>query len=348
MKDLKFLCVQPQHDYYIWQVHAWIESLRKIGHSNKAIILIFIPQEQEQNKNWDKLINLYPESEFTFIKDTDKIRNLINIYISSVRPYTLMKYFREHPEMSSKAIFYCDCDILFTEKFNIDSYIHDDVNYLSDTNSYINADYFDSKIKDVLPNKLEDFKKRDVLEEVTNLVGTSREIAVKNNLQSGGAQYLLKNIDADFWEKVLTDCIKIKLFLITINMEFFENENKGFQSFCADMWAVLWNIWSANKPSLVIPEMKFTWGTNSYDSVKEVGIYHNAGITSQNQEYGKDANGNSKTYLAFNKTVYHQGKDPFTDAIIYQLAGDEESRKHAIFYYVEQLLEIKEKYNLVY
>jgi hypothetical protein len=40
--------------------------------------------------------------------------------------------------------------------------LDDDVNYLSDTNSYINAKYFDSKVNQVLPEKLEEYKNRDV------------------------------------------------------------------------------------------------------------------------------------------------------------------------------------------
>ncbi len=31
--------------------------------------------------------------------------------------------FREHPDMSSKAVFYCDSDVLFTEKFDIQQFI---------------------------------------------------------------------------------------------------------------------------------------------------------------------------------------------------------------------------------
>jgi hypothetical protein len=43
MRQLKFICVQPDDTYYLWQVHAWLESLRQIGQSDKAIVLVFTP-----------------------------------------------------------------------------------------------------------------------------------------------------------------------------------------------------------------------------------------------------------------------------------------------------------------
>jgi len=206
MKDLKFICAQPDDNYYIWQVHMWLESLKTLGHSDKAIVLVFTPDFRERNEAWQKVADLYPESEFFYVKDEDKISQMLKVYIPVLRPYSLMKYFQAHPEMVNKAVFYCDSDVVFTENFNIDSYLEDDVCYLSDTNSYINASYFDSKIKDVLPEKLEEYKTRDVLSEVTSMIGITREICERNNEHSGGAQYLLKNIGASFWEKVLNDC----------------------------------------------------------------------------------------------------------------------------------------------
>ena len=41
-KELKFICAQPDDSYYTWQVHLWLESLRKLGHSDKAIVLLYV------------------------------------------------------------------------------------------------------------------------------------------------------------------------------------------------------------------------------------------------------------------------------------------------------------------
>ena len=99
MRDVKFICCQPDDTYYTWQVHMWLESLRNLNLSHKAIVLIFVPNFREQNKNWQKIINLYPETEFYFQKDEDNINNLISLYIPIIRPYTLYKYFEKNPQL---------------------------------------------------------------------------------------------------------------------------------------------------------------------------------------------------------------------------------------------------------
>ena len=63
MKDLKFICAQPDDTYYTWQVHAWLESLKEIGHLDKAIVLIYTPSFREKSDKWQKIVDLYPEAE---------------------------------------------------------------------------------------------------------------------------------------------------------------------------------------------------------------------------------------------------------------------------------------------
>jgi len=338
MKDLKFIQSCPDDNYYLWQVHTWLESLRNIGKSDRAISLIFTPDFREFNNKWKELEALYPESEFFYVKDVDKVSKLLGMYIPVLRPYCLMKYFNEHQEMVNKAVFYCDCDVVFTEQFNIDAYIDDDINYLSDTNSYINASYFDSKINDVKPDRLEEYKNIDVLAGATSLVGITREMAEKHNLHSGGAQYLLKNIGGSFWEKIMGDCLMIKTYLGNINKQFFENESRGFQSWCADMWAVLWNLWLREQETLVIPEMEFAWSSDNISKLSRVGILHNAGIVSNSQ-------GEIPTFY---KGFYHGNKNPFDDPHLNYVLNDERSKTLCNHYYLQQMFNVKNKYNLNY
>jgi hypothetical protein len=340
MRELKFICAQPDDTYYTWQVHLWLESLRKIGHSNKAIVLIFIPYFREKNEKWQKIIDLYPEAEFKFYKDTENsVSKLLGTYIPVLRPYCLMRYFDENPNMQDHAVFYCDSDVVFTERFNVDAYIHDDINYLSDTNSYINASYFDSKERDVLPEKLEAYKQRDILQEMTSAVGISREIAEANNDHSGGAQYLLKDVDSEFWSRVLTSCIIIRTGLQAVNKEFFESESKGYQSWCADMWAVLWNLWRNNAQTRNIKEMDFSWSSDRLERLYETGILHNAGITDKMM---------GGAYPAFYKGMYISGSDPLKDPHLLTILNNEESKKHCNHYYASLLVELKDKYGLEY
>lgn len=340
MRQLKFICAQPDDIYYFWQTHAWLESLRQIGHSDKAIVLVFTPSFREPNENWKQLDEVYPEAEFFYLKDEDGISKLLGIYTPILRPYILMKYFRLHPEMKECAVFYCDCDVIFTPQFNIDKYIDDDdVCYLSDTNSYINASYFDSKERDVLPHMLEKYKTFDVLTELTAPVGINRQICEANNLHSGGAQYLLKNIDDKFWDKVISDCLHINTYLAGINRDFFENENKGFQRWCADMWAVLWNLWLRGLETRVVPEMEFSWSTDHIDKLEKTGIMHNAGVTGE--MHG--------AIPMFYKGKYHAGALPFDDPRLTDEVLENESNKRLCNnYYLRKILELKQKYNIKY
>ena len=50
----------------------------------------------------------------------------------------------------------------------------------------------------------------------------------------------------------------------------------------------------------------------------------------------------------FDKGHYHTGKDPFSDPHLYKVYEDENSKKRCTHYYVSQLVELKNKYNLKY
>lgn len=330
----------PDDTYYTWQVHLWLESLKKLDKSKDAIVLLFVPYGRTPNPKWKQIIDLYPEAEFKMYEDKDDeiSTNYIPKYIPILRPYVMYKYFTEHPEMSEKAIFYCDSDILFMPNFNVDRYKDDDVNYLSDTNSYISVDYFDGMWLRALPEKQKEFKDLDVVTMMGALIGITREEAERFREDSGGAQYLLKNINASYWFKVMKDCIIIRSFLQNINRDFFKDEASGFQAWCSDMWAVLWNLWFYQGFTKVIPEMKFAWATDPISKLDECPIFHNAGITSKKMGEME----------AFYKGTYHRGADPTQDPHLNVVLNDETAKKHCTWYYANQLKNLKEKYNLIY
>jgi hypothetical protein len=83
--------------------------------------------------------------------------------------------------------------MIFTKPVNWNKFLYDDIWYLSNTNSYINYDYIISKGKDIY-NKM------------CEIVEIDSIIPKLMNSNSGGAQYILKNIDAEYWEKVEKDC----------------------------------------------------------------------------------------------------------------------------------------------
>jgi len=284
MKELQIITAQPNDLYFNWQLRVQLHNLRKYGLSDKYTALVWKHNDRANKETfenqWNQLQKDYPEAKIVFYEDpSGELLRIIRMmkYIPLLRPWLLNKYFTDHPELKDKAILYIDSDVVFTKKPDFSKLLDPYVCYLSDTKSYIAASYFDSKVKDVLPDKLEAYKQVDVLDELMKEFGLSRKDAEFNENGSGGAQYLLKNIDAHFWQDVFQGCIKVLLNLRSVNRRFFENEDKGFQSWCADMWSILFNLWKLDYPTACPREMDFCWATDPIGKWDQVQIYHDAG-----------------------------------------------------------------------
>ena len=333
-KELKIATCCPLDIYFSWQVCLWLESLKEINLLDKAVVLLYKPKDRVRDKVWDYIFSLYPEITWREYEDDGTVSPLLGIYIPILRPFVMRKYAEEIGNMEELAIFYCDSDILFMPDFSLDKFLEDDVAYLSDTNSYINASYFDNKVNDVLPEKLEQYKKIDILDNIAKATGISRGVCVKNNLNSGGAQYLLKNVDENFWRKVLDDCITIRISLQGFNRKYFASESKGYQSWAADMWAVLWNLWYNDIETKVVKSLDFAWAPDPISKLEQCNIFHNAGIASTDQG----------GYPCFYKGKYVDGSNPFTDPQLDEILNNEESKKHCTWYYANKLKELSIKY----
>jgi hypothetical protein len=271
MKNLRYICVQPRLLYYAWQVEVMINNFIKhgINPNNIDILVAWNPNDKTSepaNKEpWDKLANHYSNVRFFFYEDT---REQPIHYISSVRPNILKQHFKAHPELEKEAIFYHDCDIVFTRKPDFNKFINDNTWYLSDTNSYINYDYIMSK-------------GLDVYDKMCKVVQIDPIIPKLMNSNSGGAQYIMKNVDWVFWEFVERDSERLFYEITKLNIEkkAADPTHHELQIWCADMWAVLWNGWKLGNETKVVPEMDFSWATDPIERWDEKLIYHNAGVT---------------------------------------------------------------------
>ena len=329
---------QPTDSYFIWQNHLYIESCLEQGFKEEQIhILLYNPKGRVYNTNWDKLKECYPKLNI-FVYEDDGVQQYLGIYIPILRPHILKQHFEAFPELQGSTIIYTDSDILWLKSLNINHLLEDDINYVSDANSYLNHSYFESKYKDVLPDKLEQARERDFLNEVCTIVGIDKQVVIDNNSNTGGVQYILKNVDATFWKKVEEDVLKIRVHLQQINKEFFKDENTGIQSWCADLWAVQFNLWFFNRTSKVAKELDFAWSTDPISKIDTYPILHNAGIVSET--------GNG--YPAFYKGKYHQGSNPTLDPQLQVILNDEQSQKYCTWYYTKKLLELKNKFNIKY
>jgi hypothetical protein len=360
MRDLVYMCVQPNDLYYVWQVNVWLESCRRYGilDKHKVHILIYKPDLHTfWLKGWEDVNKLYPEAEFHRYGDKG-IKGMLKHYIPLLRPHVLWQHFTKFPELKEKAVFYHDCDIMLNRPLEIEQFLDDDINYVSDTVSrsdYMSHKYFEAKRKDVLPDKLEEYDKRDILAETAKIVGLEKQLIVDNYSNTGGAQYLLKNIDARYWDFVQTHSLEIRLYLQSVNKKFFESESKGFQSWCADMWAVLWGLWAREDETRVVPEMSFGWAPDKKDSLIKYPILHNAGLTSDSKirTLQEAPDGSGKVHVeapTFYKGRYASSKiTPFTDdKHVKDILSNPISSQYCFHAYLEEIMYIKNKYNLSY
>jgi hypothetical protein len=270
-KELEYICVQPRILYYTWQVEVMINNFIKnnINPNNINILVAWNPNDltssPENIKAWDDLVSCYKDVKFFFYQDT---RQQPVRYISSIRPNILKQHFAAYPELEQKAIFYHDCDMVFTKPPNWDKFLNDKVWYLSDTNFYINYDYIISK-------------GQDVYDKMCEIVGMNPIIPKLMNTNSGGAQYILKNINSEYWKKVERDSEELFYQITQLNNQK-KSENSSYhelQIWCADMWSLLWNGWLLGNETKVVPEMEFCWATDGIKRWEETTIFHNAGVT---------------------------------------------------------------------
>jgi hypothetical protein len=222
----------------------------------------------------DHIVNLSKKYNIFWYKDE---RNLAaeHFYIPSIRPHILKKFFKDKPDLG-KNVFYHDSDILLVQLPKFENLLKDEVSYLSDTISYIGYNYI-KECSDRYKQKYPELPENDILSMMCVCADISEDTLKKNQENSGGAQYLLKNIDSTFWEDVEDLSLRLYDFLKTYE-ETYPIEHH-IQSWTSDMWAVLWTYWKRGNETKVVPELDFSWATNSVEEYHSKPIFHLAGVT---------------------------------------------------------------------
>jgi len=212
-----------------------------------------------------------------------------------------------NPQMSGETFFYIDPDLFFSKNISFTTLLSNDTWYVSDTKSYIDSKYIKSK-SEVL------------FQHMCNLVSIDKTVVEGNDANAGGAQYLLKNIDADYWKKVYRDSELLYNFMKKTENTY--NPQHPIQSWTADMWAVLWNGWFYEHDVKIASRLSFSWATDPIAKYDEHNLFHNAGVANQTN--------------LFNKTTYQT--NPF-DKDFSHVSPDFCSYK-----YVEEIEETKNNY----
>jgi len=337
-----FIQACPSDLYFIFQTQVQLHNYRKLGYSDSYRVLIFVAGHRPEGEStgldlskWYELNEKFPEAKFYYYYDNDNILNKVIRpigYIPLLRLFCLQKHFEQFPELKDEVIFYHDADILLTKKFPFGDYMGGDTCYLSNTQGYLGIGYLDSKIEHALPDKKEDLISLSPVDKLAECAGITRGIIEKNDSGTGGAQYLLKNIDADFWKDCYETCIRMKMLFNSL-LPYFENGNKSYQGFCSDMWAVLYNLWKRGQKTETPSSLDFAWGTDKYDKLKDVYIYHNAGITKKVMDM------NGENVVMFFKGLYaNNDASPFLDKEYLKIVSPVYANK----FYADELLEVED------
>lgn len=356
-RELVIISCVENKERFVWETETQLFNLSKYGLADKFRLLIFLPAYQREFlKEWKELEIRYPEAKFFYYTDVqNKVTDLmVNYdYVPIHRLCSLEKHFKDHPELQKSAVFYLDSDVIFISEPPIASYIDDDVNYLSDTKTYLNEAYLSSKIKDVIPEKEEQYKKANIIDRAARFAGLTIHDIRAENENTGGAQYLLKDMTPKFFSECIDLCLKIRIFFQTINQEFFpgatrvDKENNGIQSFCADMWAIQWNLWKHKLPSQTPEWMNFAWATDGIEALGGKFLLHNAGITSDSSiritDSKKSIRGKDGKSVIINVPCFWKNK--YQDSVfnhiedVYKVVNDDNSQKYCTSRYAQEVLE---------
>ena len=263
LKNMRFVSAQPAIEYYAWQVEVMLNNFQQMGINLNNVDIVCWKQNEELPESWSKLANGYA-ARFFFYEDKRETKH----YISSIRPNILKQHWEARPEIWNDVIFYHDSDIVFTKPIDFDKFIDDDNWYGSDCRWYISHDYINSKGE-------------DVLDAMCKIVDIDKQLIKDNELNSIGAQYIMKGITTEFWANVEKDSERLFKEITELNNEKVKDNPTyhTLQIWCADMWAVLWNGWKLGNKTICHPDLEFAWATSSEEDWNKMNIFHNAGVT---------------------------------------------------------------------
>jgi hypothetical protein len=299
-----YLTAQPDRIKFYWQLRVQLENFRDMGISMQDVHVLV---GNDIDRNSDQMRSLRDTGAKVFFYRYEKEYS----YISSVRPNIIKQHFAAYPELTEEYIFYLDADVIFNRLPDFSKMPLDGTWYLSDTRNYISAMYIIGS------------SSYPTLKKLCQIVDVSPAVVQENEGSSGGCQYLLTGVDQYFWHKVEQDCRN--LFMAypnkwsiekdryvagpgqdpTLEAEYLAMGDKlKLQIWCADMMAILWNVWRKGYRTVISPEMDFAWAFWDKKAADTKNIFHLSGI---------DHNTRENEYSPhFDKTVYNTSI-PFGD-----------------------------------
>ncbi len=274
-----YMSAQPDEYYFLWQVQIQLFNFRRIGiPGNTVHVIIGFDPEKGLNPHFESFIyrNTYGII-FTY-PDTRPSKN----YPSSIRPHIIYKHFQQYPYLSEAIIFYHDSDIIFKKQLSLNDLLEDSTWYASNTLSYTGVDFIIDQIGKV------------GFEKMCTIVNIDADIVRNSKNNAGGAQYIIKDVPASFWEKLEVDSENLFSYLEAeigqSNLDSASNSHV-LQPWCADMWAFWWNALLIKKCFKVSEILDFCWANSDINMWKDTSILHYTGsIAIDNNHHFKKSN----------------------------------------------------------
>jgi len=278
MRKLRLLSVQPATTYYAWQIEVFLTRTIEQGY-NPNFIDVVGAFEHSIDQSWLVLQQAFPAVRFFFYKDTRENKR----YSPSLQSHILRKHWIRYPELKGDSIFFHDADFIFTRFFDFTPYLQDKKWYFSNCDSYLGADYLESKGSH--PTRtMRDGRPEMLLDGMATVLGMCSCTVRAHRGKSGGAQKLIKNVTHAYWEEVENDANNLYDWLLKNKDEYGDEKINSIQIWTTSMWSELWNAWKRGV-TVEIPEaFDFAWATCHISRWDERSFFHNAGVQHANQD----------------------------------------------------------------
>jgi hypothetical protein len=269
---VRYISVITDYEYLLWQQELQVFNFKLLEILDQLTVVVLRDSGVPLSEHAKKLADLVDVH--YFVNDQPD-----RSYIPSNKPWGLMKLLEKHPEYGEE-VFLLDSDVIFKERLNfnnINRRKNDKTWYVSNCVGYLGYSY----LVDQLGEKLVD--------QMAQVVGLTGERLKKEQLNSGGAQYYMKNVTADFCKQVALDSINIYNWSIQHKKP---DGSYKIQVWTAEMWSWLWNAFKVADVK-VSYEMRFSWAPHDIEEWYSCKMLHLAGVVGEekNNFYkGKYAN----------------------------------------------------------
>lgn len=269
--ELIYVTAQPDVPYFHWQAKIYGHNFVSKGIKPENIHIIYglCNGQQEPSegalelRNYGYNVHFYKDERFK------------KHYIPSIKPYLISKWLEEYPKLG-ELFFLHDADIIFRELPDYSKFIEDDLCYVSDTKGYIGYEYIKT-VSDRHEQQHNDLQPQQLIQEMCDVIGVEIDCVKNRQEGSGGGQYIIKNTDFKFWQKVYIDSILLYDKLHDFQKRYPIGSGQ-IQFWTAEMWALLWNLWRDCKETKIVDELSFSWATSDIETYGKHPILHMAGV----------------------------------------------------------------------